>query len=89
MYVIVVYDVGEKRVNKFHKFLKRYLKWVQRSVFEGELTESEIKEIKYYFSQNCDQNEDGLIIYYLRDKRWLYRELHGVGITSEEMDNFL
>ncbi|HAF07930.1 MAG: CRISPR-associated endoribonuclease Cas2 [candidate division TA06 bacterium 32_111] len=89
MYVIVVYDINEKRVAKFHKFLKRYLIWVQRSVFEGELTESELRSIKNFFNSNCKLSEDSMIIYFIRDKKWIYRELHGIGLKPEDMDNFL
>ncbi|HPO28372.1 MAG TPA: CRISPR-associated endonuclease Cas2, partial [Petrotogaceae bacterium] len=35
----MTYDIGEKRVSKVHKITKRYLNWVQRSVFEGEITQ--------------------------------------------------
>ena len=35
MYVIVVYDVEEKRVAKVLKYLRSYLNCVQNSVFEG------------------------------------------------------
>mgnify|MGYP001626429759 CR=1 FL=1 len=38
MFVIVVYDVDEKRVNIVNKYLKRYLFWVQNSVFEGDIS---------------------------------------------------
>lgn len=89
MYVILVYDVNRRRVAKVHKFLKKYLIWVQNSVFEGELTESELKEIKYYFRNNCKKKSDEFIIYYIRDEKWLYREMLGKGKTEEEMDNFL
>ena len=33
MYVIVVYDVGVKRVGKVCKYLRQHLNWVQNSVF--------------------------------------------------------
>ena len=38
MYVILVYDVGEERVGKVCKYLRRYLPRIQNSVFEGELS---------------------------------------------------
>ncbi len=41
MYVIVTYDVNEKRVNKVCKKLKEYLNWTQNSVFEGEITKTQ------------------------------------------------
>ena len=35
MFVILVYDVHVKRVNKMLKLVRRYLVHVQKSVFEG------------------------------------------------------
>lgn len=46
MYVIIVYDIEQKRVAKVCKYLRRYLTWVQNSVFEGETTPARFKEIK-------------------------------------------
>jgi CRISPR-associated protein Cas2 len=37
MYVILVYDMGEKRVSKMMKHCRKYLNWIQNSVFEGKL----------------------------------------------------
>lgn len=34
MYVIIVYDVGEKRVGKMLKLCRQYLCWIQNSVLE-------------------------------------------------------
>ena len=46
MYIIVVYDVGEKRVGKILKLCRQYLCWIQNSVFEGELSEAKLRELK-------------------------------------------
>ena len=46
MYVILVYDVGEERVGKVCKYLRRYLPRVQNSVFEGDLPESKLEAMK-------------------------------------------
>ena len=39
MFVIMVYDVGKKRVAKVLKKSRKYLHWVQNSVFEGEISQ--------------------------------------------------
>ncbi|MEM4641423.1 MAG: CRISPR-associated endonuclease Cas2, partial [Candidatus Pacearchaeota archaeon] len=46
MYIIVVYDVAQKRVNKVCQFLRQYLNWIQNSAFEGEVNESTLEKIK-------------------------------------------
>lgn len=44
MFVILVYDVDQKRVAKVLKKCREYLFWVQNSVFEGELTEMKLRQ---------------------------------------------
>jgi CRISPR-associated protein Cas2 len=46
MYCILVYDVNIKKVSKVNKILRRYLYWVQNSVFEGEISESNLMELE-------------------------------------------
>lgn len=86
MYYIVVYDVEEKRVNKICKLLRRYLHWVQNSVFEGELTEGKLSELKSKISQVIDPKVDSVIIYTLWD-RWKGREV--LGLTKNPFDNLI
>ena len=45
MYVFFVYDFGEKRVSMMLRLCRRYLNWIQNSVFEGELSEVRLKEL--------------------------------------------
>ena len=47
MYVIMVYDVGQKRVGKMCKLLRGYLNWIQNSVFEGEISVGKMAELKF------------------------------------------
>ena len=47
MYVIAVYDVGQKRVGKMLKLCRRYPNWIQNSVFEGELSELQLNSLKF------------------------------------------
>jgi len=66
-YVIVVYDVNVERQGKVRGLLKRFLTHVQRSVFEGELTESQIFFLKRELAKLI-QNRDSIIIYVLTSK---------------------
>jgi CRISPR-associated protein Cas2 len=47
--------------------LRRYLDWVQNSVFEGELTLAQLEEIKVGFSRHIDKEKDHLLIYQVRE----------------------
>lgn len=77
MYVLVVYDAGVERVAKVHKFLKRYLHWVQNSVFEGELTDAQIEEVKNGLRARMDKELDSVLLYIAHDQKWLKKETLG------------
>ncbi|MEM0492603.1 MAG: CRISPR-associated endonuclease Cas2, partial [Candidatus Thermoplasmatota archaeon] len=58
MYVIIVYDIGEERVSKICSFLRCFLSWVQNSVFEGELTESQFMRVEEGVKGIIDKDKD-------------------------------
>lgn len=87
MYVIAVYDMGEKRVVKMLKLMRRYLIWIQNSVFEGEITDVKLKELKIKAQKIMVKEEDSLIIFMNNNPRWLKKEI--IGIEKNSTDNFL
>lgn len=87
MYVILVYDIGEKRVGKMLKHCRKYLNWIQNSVFEGEITEVKLKEMVSKARDIMNEEEDSLIIFKSRDERWLDKQV--VGVERMSTDNFL
>ena len=87
MYVLIVYDVEEKRVAKAHKFLKRHLHWVQNSVFEGEVTDAQLEKIKIGLQAILDKASDSVLLYSARDQRWLNKEI--MGQERGKTDNLL
>ncbi|HEV7350253.1 CRISPR-associated endonuclease Cas2 [Telluribacter sp.] len=87
MYVILVYDMGEKRVGKMLKHCRKYLNWIQNSVFEGEITEVKLKEMVLGARGIMREEEDSLIIFKSRDERWLDKEV--IGQERMSTDNFL
>jgi len=87
MYVILVYDINEKRVGKMLKLCRKYLNWIQNSVFEGEITEVKLKELIIKAKQIMDVDIDSLIIFKSRDERWLEKEV--VGREKSTLDNIL
>ena len=78
MYVIIVYDINVDRVNKVKAFLRQHLFWIQNSVFEGEVTESEFKLIYDGLLDIIDEDVDSVIIYRLRMSELLNREVLGI-----------
>ncbi|MDO4790322.1 MAG: CRISPR-associated endonuclease Cas2 [Porphyromonas sp.] len=87
MYVILVYDVGEKRVAKMLKLCRQYLNWIQNSVFEGEITEVKLLELKMAAHDIMDEEEDSIIIFSSRQHRWLEKEI--LGKEKASVDIFL
>ncbi|ASI98604.1 CRISPR-associated endonuclease Cas2 [Thermococcus celer] len=75
MYVIVVYDVDVKRVARVHRFLRTHLHWRQNSVFEGEVTRSQLYEIKQTLAELID-GDDSVLIYELPRENF---NLHVIG----------
>jgi len=87
MYVILVYDIGEKRVGKMLKLCRKYLNWIQNSVFEGEITEVKLKELILYSKSLMKTEVDSLIIFKTRQEKWLEKEI--VGKERNTLDNIL
>ena len=78
MFVVLVYDVGEKRVARALKTCRKYLNWVQNSVFEGEISEVNLKKMKAEMSKVLDLSEDSVILYTWRTQKYSSREILGV-----------
>lgn len=92
MYVILVYDIktddkGKKILPKVFKICKRYLIHIQNSVFEGELSPSQLKEIKLLLGNLVRDDSDSVIIFKSRQEKWLEKEY--IGIADDLTDNFV
>lgn len=85
MYVIVTYDVGEKRNSKVLKICRRYLLHVQKSVFEGYIAEGKLNKLKKDLQRIIDTGCDQVAIYRY-EKGKMYKEIIGYHI---EMDNII
>ena len=77
MYVILVYDVDQKRVGKMLKLCRRYLHWIQNSVLEGEITDVKLKELVLQ-ARALMEEKDSLIVFKSRDSKWLEKDVYGV-----------
>jgi CRISPR-associated protein Cas2 len=87
MYVIAVYDVASERTGKMLKLCRRYLHWVQNSVFEGEITEVKLKELIYEARQVMDDQYDSFILFKNQNANWLEKQV--VGLERGSDDQFL
>jgi len=87
MYVLLVYDIGEKRVAKALKFLRKYLNWIQNSVFEGHVTEAQLYKIKNGLKRLIDEEKDSIIVFVARSEKWLKKEV--IGLEKNPTSNFI
>jgi CRISPR-associated protein Cas2 len=86
-YVIVTYDVAEKRVARARKILKKYLTWVQNSVYEGDITDGKLRQCEYELSKIINAEHDSVYFYRL-ENRLNYRK-KVLGIEKETAANVL
>ncbi len=86
-YLIVVYDVEEKRVNKVRNILKKYFMWVQNSVFEGEISEGKLDKCQKELLKVIDENVDSIYFYRLENKLNYTKKI--LGIEKDLTDNIL
>ncbi|RKL62013.1 CRISPR-associated endonuclease Cas2 [Thermoanaerobacteraceae bacterium SP2] len=85
MFLILVYDVGEKRVGKVLKICRKYLNWVQNSVLEGEISDAGLKKLKIELKRAINEEEDSVIFYLLRTTRYSERQTIGIKKGGDEM----
>lgn len=86
--MILVYDIGEKRVGKMLKLCRKYLNWIQNSVFEGDISEVKLKELILSAEKIMKKEEDdSLIIFSSRTDKFLEKQI--IGKERSSTDNFL
>lgn len=77
MYVILVYDFGEKRVGKMLKLCRKYLHWIQNSVFEGEISEVKFKELIIFAEKFMKKGTDSIIVFSGNARKALDKQIIG------------
>lgn len=85
MYVIMAYDVNEKRVNKVLKKSREYLTWIQNSLLEGEITESKFKILKNKIENIIEFQEDSVRWYIFESEKLLKKESIGIDKGGNDM----
>ncbi len=78
MYLIMVYDIRENRVNKVLKTARKYLNWVQNSVLEGEISDAGLEKLKIELKEVINPEEDSVVLYLMRTMRYTSREVMGI-----------
>jgi CRISPR-associated protein Cas2 len=66
MFVVISYDISEdKRRTKIHKILKSYGQWMQFSVFECDLTDTQYAKLRSRLRKLIKDDRDSIRFYFL------------------------
>jgi len=87
MYIIAIYDVASERCPKMLKLCRRYLNWIQNSVFEGEITEVQLKKLILEAKEILNEETDSFILFKNRHKNWLDKQV--IGKERADIGQFL
>lgn len=85
MFVIVTYDVATKRVAKVMKTCRKYLTHVQRSVFEGMITEGKLNRLKGELDHLIVYTEDEICIYKIDNLKFTSKEQIGAVKSNDNI----
>ena len=83
----MVYDVGQERLPKVLNIGRKYLTWIQNSVFEGEIGEANFMKLKNELSKIIEKECDSVTFFILRTTAYLRKET--LGITKGEATTIL
>jgi len=87
MHVLVVYDTASERNPKILRTCRRYLHHMQNSVFEGQLTASQLHELQAAITKIIDGDHDRVLIYTFPPGATPHRI--DIGAESPDNDNIL
>jgi CRISPR-associated protein Cas2 len=85
MFIIMAYDIGVERVAKALKVGRKYLTWIQNSVFEGEITRAKFERLKVEMKKIINEENDSVVFYLFRTKMYTSRETMGVEKGKQEI----
>lgn len=85
MYIILTYDVSQKRVSKTGKVCSKYLHRVQNSVFEGELSFSQKNRLEAELKKLINPKQDSITLYCLESTKFVKKEEIGILRKIEEI----
>ena len=91
-YIVVCYDIVENRTRtRVMKRLKEYLPHVQKSVFEGEISEPDLQKMRQVVESELDLLTDTVRIYRLCRRCVPSTEIIGLGeyVESEDADEII
>lgn len=93
MYVILTYDIAvtenySQRQNRTFKICKKYLTHVQKSTFEGVVTEATLRALQAELRDWINRDYDSVIVFINKNPSTAEKEFWGTD-TSDDTSNFL
>lgn len=82
MFVILVYDTLAERNPQALKTCRKYLHWMQNSVFEGELSAAQYRSLTKELTAQLDTTYDSVRIYTVRTPEFIETHTIGVGLAE-------
>jgi len=73
LWIILTYDVNEKRVDKIRKISLQYLIRIQNSVFIGNIGWANLRILKEKLKKEIVESEDSIQFFILRDEKIVKR----------------
>lgn len=83
----MAYDVNVKRVSKILKVGRKYLNWIQNSLFEGELSKAQFERLKADLKNTINPQEDSVVFYVFRSTK--YMDKQSLGIEKSDTSSFI
>lgn len=83
MFVILSYDISSKKGKKVKQECDKYLKHIQKSLYEGEITEKKLGRLKSFLERTIVLDRDSVVIYYPHAFDGRFRENIGKAIRTD------
>jgi len=75
--VIIAYDIGMERLHRVYLIMKQYLNWIQNSAFEGDLSLSQLEELKIKVLEVIDEEKDSIVVFLISNPSWIEKRVWG------------
>ncbi|WP_405107956.1 CRISPR-associated endonuclease Cas2 [Micromonospora sp. NBC_01405] len=84
MFVVLVYDTAVERNPAALRTCRQYLHWVQRSVFEGELSAAQHRNLMTALRQQLDLSYDSVRMYRIGSPHLVQVEALGTELSHPD-----
>jgi CRISPR-associated protein Cas2 len=81
---VLVYDTAVERNPQVLRTCRQYLHWVQRSVFEGELSAAQYRHLMAALREQLNLDYDSIRIYRTRSPQLVETEWLGVPMGNQD-----